>query len=118
MIALCMRMDLVCSLDSEFECAILYERVRELVDIVASTTGSCIEFRKLILPASKEWFSIGLPMLIANENGIVRAIEISMLLENGDQMSSSSVVMYSVSEVISKSSGYEGQILRAEAMNL
>lgn len=96
----------------------MYERIRELVDIVALTTGSCIEFRKLILPASKEWFSIGLPIIIANENGIVRTIEISMFLENDNQIASFSMAMHSISEAVSKGSGYENQILRAEAVDL
>ena len=115
---LCIRIDLVCSLDNEPECTALYERVREVVDIVAFAIGSRIEFRKLILPAPKEWFDIELPILIVNENGVIRAIELPMSFGNTDQVISPNVIVYSVGEILLKGNSYENQILRVEAVNL
>ncbi|HIP56746.1 MAG TPA: hypothetical protein EYH02_01555 [Ignisphaera aggregans] len=105
-------------MDSKSECNALYERVREIVDIMALVMDCCVEFRKLVLPASKEWFSVKLPILIVNENGMVRAIEASVLFENGEQLTDLNAVLHNVDEAISKGNGYENQILNVEAVSL
>ncbi len=111
---MCISIEIVCPSDCRPECRRLYERVRELVDVVALATASCIEVKELPLPAPREWFEIRLPIILVREGSRVQIIEASaetVVIEEP------SVGIYSViSTVIDKNAAL--QVLRAEAVSL